>query len=220
MKVLSFKRGISQEGTTLLLTDITDTYGTDLPARDALALIPYITFQKSGGELQVISPAAHSPLDVVTFSIDVTDRDGVYYGRFYALPLYSGGDLDDDVIVFDTNDDKIKKMIDGTLTEVSVASLADEEVSFGELNSLIQTSLVEIRNELTLIVVEKQKDAIGHVCEMDEYYQAKFKRDYVTALWYYSHIKFCAGEYAMAQQGTDTGLDFGKKALCEYNQAA
>lgn len=218
MKTLTLSRGISQDGHTLMITDKTTTYDTDLPARDSLALIDYTTFQKSGQDEQVIAAASYSPLDVVTFSYDVEEQDGIYYTYVFAIPIYEAGPLEDGTIVYDVNDGKVKKMIDSTLTEITVASLIDEDVDYGQINSKVITELKKIEDELTLVVTDLQAKAIDHICEMDEYHAAQFKRDYVTNLLYYAHVKFCTGEYVTAQQAIDTGLDFGQKAIDEYTE--
>lgn len=216
MKTLTLQRGLSQDGHTLFITDKTLTYDDELPARDSLALVPYITFQKSGGDVQVVAPATHSPIDVVTFSVDVEDLDGIYYARVYAIPLYEDGPLEDGLIVYDVSDAKVKKMIDEVLTEITVAFLSEEDIDYGEINSKVVTELTKVRDRMELISSDFQKKALDHVCEMDEYMAVKFKRDYVDAMLYRSHIKFCSGEFAASQQAIDTGLDFGQKAVQEY----
>lgn len=213
MKTLELTRGKSADGKILYINDATDTYGTDLPARNTLALVPYITYQKSGGELEVITPSPFSVSDVETFTIDVEDKDGIYYARVYALPKYTSGPLSDGDIVYDTNTQSVSKMISGTLTAVALSSLASEDVDYGEINSMIDTALVILRDQMVLVAFQKKKDAIQNRCEMMEYNEAKQNLDYIILALYTAKIKFCAGEYAVAQQEIDTAIDLATKAL-------
>lgn len=212
-KVLTLTRGKSQDGKTLFITDATTTYGTDLPDRDTLAVLPYFTYQATGQPISVVSPETYSPIDVVTFSVDVNEVDGVYYSLVFALPKWTAGPLDDGDIVYDTNTQLPSKMIEGVLTPITVASLVDEDVWYGEINSLMDTELVIKRDTAALHLFEKWKEAKDNRCEYQEYIEYKQNFDAIDLALWSAKIEFCATQYASAQKDIETGNDVADKLL-------
>lgn len=218
MKTLELTRAKSEDGKILFIADDTDTYGTDLPARNTLALVPYFTFKPAGGAVETVEPETFSPSDVATFSIDVEDRDGVYYTRVYALQKYTSGPLDEGDIVYNTGTQRPEIMTADGLAAIAVADLADHEddINYGEIESLIDTALVIARAELVLVVLQKLKDAQVNKCEIFEYNEVKQNYDYVDLALFVAKTKFCAGEFEVAQQELETGLDVAIKTLEQY----
>ncbi len=213
MKTLTLTRGISADGNTLYKTDATEGYGTDLPARNTLALVPYITYKRSDAELEVIAPATYSPLDVVTFSINVDGKDGVYYAKVFALPRWTSGPLDEGDVVWDVNTGLPSKMISGTVTAIEVSSLINEDVDYGEINSLVRVELTKYKDQLLLIMLEKKEAYLENACEHNEYEKAKSDFEYIEMLIAGAHIKFCTGVPLSAQLMIETGISFAEKAL-------
>lgn len=216
MKTLTLTRGKNSEGTILYITDATTTYGTDLPARNTLALVIYATYKHSDGTIDIVTPQAHSPLNVVTFNLPVENKDGIYYVYVFALPAYTSQPLSDGDIVYDTADGivKIYEADDDSLTAYDIAELVgNEDIDYGRIDSKIDFQLTKYQDQLELITLEKLEESLDNRCEEFEYQVALKNSNYVRLLRSAANVYFCQGTPIKAQQLIETGIDFAEKAL-------
>lgn len=216
MKTLTIHKGISLDGNTLSLIDET-VYGVLLPLRNTLAIIPYITFIPSGGALQVITPAAYNPSDVITFNVNVDGKDGVYYVLVFAFPEWTTGDpLVEGTTYFNLITSQVAKVISGVLTPVTAplsTLVNDAAINYGEADSIIRVELVKRKDLLQLLVLQKLEALSLKKCEHGEYAEAQRNFNYVRSLMVGAYLQFCMGNKVTAQQYIETGNNLGLKIL-------
>ncbi len=209
---LVFNKSISQDGKTLYFTDATTEYGGDLDVRANLALVMRATYKKSDGDVDVV-PVNYDPLDVATFSIDVTDTDGVYEFEIVALIEYNGQGLTTGDLVYDINDAQIKRYDGSQLNVLDFDTLLTYSPTLFTDDALITSRLTILRDNLELRQLEKLEDYEEHVCEYNDYKRAKQDFDYVRSLRSGAIIDFCRDRKTQAQLKIETAIEFGDKAM-------
>lgn len=205
-------KGISQDGKTLYITDATTDYGVGLPLRAEMALLIYIVYKASTGD-QVIAAEAYAPDDVLTFSIDVENKDGVYDIYVFAIKRLLEQVLVEGDIVYVDADNKIKKYVSAVLSEITLASLIDEEVGQTLTDALITTQVTILKDTLELAYLEKLEAYDGHICDFNELQVAKRNFDYTRALRSGAIIEKCSGHPIAAQLKIETAIEFATKAI-------
>lgn len=211
---LEFTRSIAVTGLIAYMTDAS-VYGGAAPARASLALVALGTFKLSTGDVQY-EPTAYLPESVVTFSWDVTGKDGVWEMNFWALPLYEGQVLAEGDVVYDLNGGRvIKKYIAGVLTEIAIASLLTDVnvLHKGQKMLLITTALTIKRDEIELILLEVAKLYQNSICEFHEYNEALKNFNYIRVQRSGAFIHFCRGNYITAQALIETGNTLGASII-------
>lgn len=212
--ILVFNRGISPNGNTLYFTDAT-TYPITAGAREDVAVVSIAKFKASSGDV-ILQPAAYLAESVTSFSYDVSNRDGVIVGYFWAVPILAEQVLADGDIVFDTDSRTVKKRVAGELVSVSIDSLLQEDIDdAGTKNALILTQITIKRDDLQLIELKKAKDLDENCCEYDAYLRTLKNYNYVRSLRSGAIIDFCRGNLVNAQLKVEEGNKFADKVLAE-----
>lgn len=216
MATLSFNRAISQDGKTLYFIDATE-YPVGGDERASLAVFGLAIFKHSSGD-QVITPSSYLPVSVESFAFNVEGKDGVYEGKFFAVPIYTEQALEEGDIVYNTEEGELQKYIDSNLVAIDVQDLLEEETAHsGSKHALVTRDISIARDELLLAKLEKQEEADANCCEYNEVIKASRNYDYVRTLRQAAFIEFCRGNYTSAQTKIETGNAFAEKALQEDN---
>ena len=215
MATLTFNRAISQDGKTLYFIDATE-YPVSGDERSSLAVLGLAIFKHSSGD-QIIAPSSYLPASVESFSFNVEGADGVYEGRFFAVPIYTGQALEEGDIVY-SDGGGLQKYVDSALVSIEVSDLLDEEVDHsGSKYALVTRDISIARDELLLAKLEKMDDS--GCCEYNEIVKAGRDYDYVRTLRQAAFIEFCRENYASAQAKIETGNSFAERALSEQEDS-
>jgi hypothetical protein len=198
------------------MTDASE-YGGAAPERSSLGIVALAIFKASSGDVQV-EPNAYLAESVESFSFNVEGKDGVWEVHFWGLPLYEGQVLAEGDVVLDIDDARtIKKYVDGALTEVSLASLLEDEdvLHSGSKMALVTTDLSIKRDEIELAFLEVAEQYRTSVCDFQAYHEAQKNLNYIRVLRSAAFIHFCRGNYVTAQKHIESGNEFGTAVLEE-----
>lgn len=210
----TFQLSISTNGNTLTVTD-TSPWGGANPLRNTRALKLLALRKLSTGDVE-IAPNVYTPETIEDFLINVTNLDAVYEIYMFSLVLYTGQGLVNGDIYYDPNDFKIKKVITGVLTEITLASLiAEVTVERATTFTLILTKISISRDNIELILLTKLQAFEIENCEINEYYTAQRNFNYVRTLRSGALIEFARGNYINAELNIESGNAFADNLLAE-----
>jgi hypothetical protein len=207
---LIVNKGISVDGFVGHILDVSP-YGTTLPARNTLAVLPLVIFQSNPTESITLN--VYDPLVDSDFTFSIQNKDGVYLSYLFAVPTWTAGALNDGDIVFDLNTNTLKKRIAGVLIAITIESLLTEAIETGSIYHLVTTAITIKRDAAELEKLKKLEEYLDDVCEYNEYIKIKTDVDYIKTLRICSFIEFARSNYSIAHTNLITANSFADKLI-------